>query len=109
MEVCDGSDFVGSTEFIINHIEASAPGSHWAVGTEKHLVERLASEHPDKTIESINPFTCLCGTMNRITIQSLCWILEEICDGNPIENQIKVDAVTAADSVLALNRMLELS
>ena len=31
-------------------IEAAPAGSKWAVGTEIHLVNRLAHEHPDKTI-----------------------------------------------------------
>ncbi len=109
MEVVDKSDFVGSTEFIIQTINASKKGSHWAVGTEKHLVERLQQENPDKKIESINPFTCVCGTMNRITLENLAMCLEEICNGKGVENIISVSQDVASNAKLALNRMMELS
>ena len=49
MQVVDAADLVGSTEFIIKTIEQAPAGSIWGVGTELHLVNRLAQEHPDKT------------------------------------------------------------
>ena len=109
MEIVDVSDLSGSTDFIIKTIEASSPGSKWAVGTEKHLVERLAAQHKDKTITSLNPFTCLCGTMNRISLHSLAWILEGLAIKSERYNAISVDGATARDSMLALERMFALS
>src|SRR3954465_8725712 len=41
-EVVLAADLVGSTEFIIQTIEAAPSGSAWAVGTELNLVKRLA-------------------------------------------------------------------
>ncbi len=109
MEIVDISDMWGSTDFIIKTIEAAAAGSKWAVGTEKRLVERLAKQHPDKTITSLNPFTCLCSTMNRISLHNLAWVLEGLAERGERYNQISVDQVTAQNSNLALGRMFDLS
>ena len=40
-EVCQKSDFVGSTEYILRTVRASEPGTHWLVGTELNLLNRL--------------------------------------------------------------------
>ena len=42
-EVVAKADEVGSTERIIKVVEASPPGSSWAIGTELNLVHRLAT------------------------------------------------------------------
>jgi quinolinate synthase len=108
MEVVDASDMSGSTEQIIKAIETAPAGTTWAVGTEKHLVERLAANNPDKKILSLNPYTCLCGTMNRISARHLAWVLEDLVAGRPLRNQITVDEQTADESREALNRMFNL-
>jgi len=108
MEIVDIADLSGSTDFIIKTVEASKAGSRWAIGTEKHLVERLAKNHPDKMISSLNPFTCLCSTMNRISIHSLAWVLDGLAFKNERLNQISVPTETALESKLALERMLQL-
>ena len=41
-DVVQAADDSGSTEYIINQVEPSPAGSVWAVGTEVHLVNRLA-------------------------------------------------------------------
>src|SRR6187397_3334514 len=43
-EVVQAADDAGSTEYIINQVKSSPAGSVWAVGTEVHLVNRLASQ-----------------------------------------------------------------
>lgn len=108
MEVVDKSHFVGSTEFIVNTIAQGEPGTKWAVGTEMNLVNRIAQENPDKTVVSINPFMCLCGTMNRIDMQHLAWALESILNGD-VKNVITVEEPTRSLAAQALSRMLELS
>lgn len=108
MEIVDVSDLSGSTDFIIKTVEASPAGSKWAIGTEKHLVERLAATHPDKTITSLNPFTCLCSTMNRISLHNLAWVLEGLSKGE-YHNKISVDQPTRNDGMKALERMFQLS
>ncbi len=108
MDVVDLADEVGSTEFIVNTIAKSAPGSSWAVGTEMNLVNRIAAENPDKRVVSINPFMCLCGTMNRIDLAHLAWSLENLVAGR-LENVISVEGEDRAFAKLALERMLEMS
>jgi quinolinate synthase len=109
MEIVDVSDLSGSTDYIIKTIEAAAPGTSWAVGTEKHLVERLAKQHPDKKISSLNPFTCLCSTMNKISIHNLAWVMDGLANRGEKLNKISVDPVTAKNALLALERMMSLS
>ncbi len=105
-EVCQKSDAMGSTDFIIKYVKAAAPGSTIAIGTEMHLVHRLATEHPEKTILSLDDTGCLCTTMYRISPQHLCWALENLVDGNVV-NQIKVKPKVKHWAKVALDRMLE--
>jgi quinolinate synthase len=107
-EVVERSDMAGSTNYIIEAIEASPPGSAWAIGTEMNLVKRLIAKHADKQIVSLNPHMCPCLTMNRIDLQHLAWSLDSIIQGQET-NIIKVDAETAKNAKLALERMLSLS
>jgi quinolinate synthase len=108
MEVVESADLVGSTEFIIRTIEEAPAGSSWAVGTELHLVNRLASEHPDKAIKFLSPMVCMCATMYRIDLPHLTWSLENLERGTPV-NRIKVDPETTHWARVALKRMLALS
>jgi quinolinate synthase len=101
------ADLVGSTEFIINTIEAAEPGSSWAIGTELNLVKRLANAHPDKQIAFLDKTVCYCSTMNRIDLPHLVWALESLVDGNVV-NQIEVDPETERWAKVALQRMLDL-
>ncbi len=107
MEVVDAADLVGSTEFIINTIDQAEPCSSWGVGTELHLVNRLAKRHPDKSIRFLSPMVCMCSTMYRIDPPHLAWCLANLERGTPI-NRIQVDAETARWARVALDRMLEL-
>ncbi len=109
-EVCQKSDAVGSTEFIIKTIAESAPGTRWLVGTELNLVNRLHEQHKHegKNVHFMSPTVCMCSTMFRIDPQHLAWTLENLVDGKPV-NQIKVPAEEAAQAKLALERMLEVS
>ena len=106
-EVVLGSDFVGSTEFIINTIEASAPGTKWAIGTELNLVQRLANTYTDREIHFLDKTVCYCSTMNRIDLPHLVFAMESLVNGRLI-NQIKVDTEVAFHAKVALERMLAL-
>ncbi|MCZ4500032.1 MAG: quinolinate synthetase [Marmoricola sp.] len=101
------ADLVGSTEFIINTIEAAPAGSTWAIGTELNLVKRLANAHPDKNIVFLDKTVCYCSTMNRIDLPHLVWALESLVEGTVV-NQIKVDGETEKWAKIALQRMLDL-
>ena len=104
-EVVQKSDLNGSTAFILKTIEEAPAGSKWGIGTEMHLVNRLAQEHPDKWITSIDPNMCLCTTMNRIDGPHLLWSLENLLDGEVV-NQITVEPEIAHWAKVALDRML---
>ncbi|HEX9316148.1 MAG TPA: quinolinate synthase NadA, partial [Actinomycetota bacterium] len=105
-EVVELADQVGSTDFIIKAVDAAPAGSTLAVGTEIHLVHRLAAEHPDKTVFSLDPLICPCSTMFRIDAAHLAWVLENLVESR-IVNQITVDADTTQWARVALQRMLE--
>ena len=107
-EVIDVADQVGSTDFIIKAVEAAPPGAVIGVGTEIHLVQRLAAEHPDRTVVSLDPLVCPCSTMFRIDAAHLAWVLENLVEGTVV-NQIKVDGETAEWARVALERMLEIT
>jgi len=107
MEVVDAADLVGSTGYIIKTIKEAPAGSVWAIGTELHLVNRLAAENPDKTIHFLSPMVCLCATMSRIDLPHLAWCLENLAQGTPV-NQIKVPDDVKEWALVALRRMLDL-
>ncbi|MBB3040441.1 quinolinate synthase NadA [Nocardioides soli] len=106
-EVVLKADLVGSTEFIIQTIEAAPAGSSWAIGTELNLVKRLADAHPDKRIVFLDKAVCFCSTMNRIDLPHLVWTLESLVAGTVV-NRIEVDAETEKWALVALERMLAL-
>jgi quinolinate synthase len=106
-EVVLGSDYVGSTEYIIKTLDAAPAGSAWAVGTELNLVRRLANRHPDKQIVFLEKTVCYCSTMNRIDLPHLVHSLESLARGEVI-NQITVAESVAANARIALDRMLAL-
>jgi len=106
-EVCQKADAIGSTDFIIRHVEQAPAGSAFAIGTEIHLVNRVARENPDKRVITLDDSGCLCTTMFRISPQHLCWALENLVDGNVV-NQIKVNENVKMWARAALDRMLEI-
>ncbi|MEW6197586.1 MAG: quinolinate synthase NadA [Planctomycetota bacterium] len=106
-EVCQLADDVGSTEYIIRTVTDAPAGSYWAVGTELHLVNRLAQRLTDKRVRSLAGMQCLCSTMYRIDLKHLCWTLENLLEGT-IVNRIVVDDETRHWSRVALDRMLAL-
>ena len=105
-EVNDLADLSGSTGFIIETVKAAAPGSKWAIGTELHLVNRLKTEYPEQEVHFLSPVVCMCATMYRINLAHLCWSLENLAAGTPV-NVIEVDEETTKWSLVALKRMLQ--
>ncbi|HEY3431738.1 MAG TPA: quinolinate synthase NadA [Rhodocyclaceae bacterium] len=109
-EVCKQSDYVGSTEYILDTVKAAAPNTRWLVGTELNLVERLAEEvkHEGKIVQFMSPTICMCSTMQRIDPQHLAWTLENLVEGNVV-NRIEVPPHEAALAKVSLDRMLAIS
>jgi quinolinate synthase len=104
--VNDLADVSGSTYKIVQTVEQSPPGTKWAIGTELHLVNRLKKAHPEQEIYFLSPVVCMCATMYRIDLAHLCWSLENLVAGQPV-NVIEVDAETSRWALMALERMLE--
>ncbi|HET6882087.1 MAG TPA: quinolinate synthase NadA [Pirellulales bacterium] len=107
-EVVAKADVYGSTGKIIREVESAPPGTKWAIGTELHLVQRLKQEHPEQEIHFLSPVVCMCATMYRIDLAHLCWSLENLAAGSPV-NVIRVDDDVARWSLIALERMLAVS
>jgi quinolinate synthase len=107
-EVCRKADVLGSTEKIIKTIEDGAAGSSFAVGTEIHLVNRLAQRFAPlgKKVVTLDDSGCLCTTMYRISPAHLAWALESLVAGKVV-NRIKVADETKYWAKVALDRMLE--
>lgn len=108
-EVCQKSDYVGSTEYIVNTIASSEPGTRWLVGTELNLVNRLNErfQSENKSVHFMSPTVCMCSTMFRTDPQHLLWVLENLVEGHVV-NQVSVDEQIAEEAKLALDRMLAL-
>ena len=108
-DVVQAADDSGSTEYIIKTVTDSPAGSVWAVGTEIHLVNRLAQQvQPDRTVYSIDQFGCLCSTMFRVSPNHLLWILEGLVAGE-VHNRIVVPDDQKHWTRVALDRMLSIS
>jgi len=108
-EVCQKADALGSTERIIEVIEQAPEGSSFAVGTEIHLVNRLAKQFAPlgKRVITLDESGCLCTTMYRISPQHLAWTLENLIDGRVV-NRIQVDNERKRWARVALDRMMEI-
>jgi quinolinate synthase len=107
-EVCQKADALGSTEGLIRIVEEAPAGSMFAIGTEIHLVNRLARRfEPDgKRIITLDDTGCLCTTMYRISPQHLAWALENLIEGRVV-NRIQVRPGVKHWARIALDRMLE--
>ena len=108
-EVCQMSDYVGSTEYIIRTISEAEPGTQWLVGTELNLVNRLHQTlaNENKTVQFMSPMVCMCSTMFRIDPQHLAWVLENLAEGNVV-NQVSVTEPVASNARTAIQRMLDI-
>jgi quinolinate synthase len=107
-EVCQKADATGSTERLIQLVTEAPEGSMFAIGTEIHLVNRLAKQFAPlgKKIITLDDTGCLCTTMYRISPQHLAWALENLVEGRVV-NRIKVRDDVKHWARVALDRMLE--
>jgi quinolinate synthase len=108
-EVCQKADQLGSTERLIKIVDSAPSGSMFAVGTEIHLVNRMAKKYAadGKKVITLDDSGCLCTTMFRISPQHLAWSLENLLDGNVV-NRIRVAEEVKYWAKVALDRMLEI-
>ena len=101
-EVVQASDAAGSTSFIIRYVEEAEAGSTIIIGTEFHLVNRLAAQHDDKTILPLTE--SICPDMTRVNLRNLYWVIKNI--GNV--NVIRMDHRISEKALVALERMLSI-
>jgi quinolinate synthase len=108
-EVCQKADALGSTERIIALIEQAPEGASFAVGTEIHLVNRLAKRFAPlgKRVITLDESGCLCTTMYRISPRHLAWSLENLLERHVV-NRIQVEDEAKHWARVALDRMLEI-
>jgi len=107
-EVCQKADALGSTERLIALVENAPEGSMFAVGTEIHLVNRMARRFAEqgKRVITLDDTGCLCTTMYRISPNHLAWALENLVEGRVV-NRIQVRPAVKHWAKVALDRMLE--
>ncbi len=104
-EVVAAADMAGSTEQIRRAVGAAEPGTSWAIGTESHMVERLARTHRDRRIRVLSQMPAVCAQMIKIDLPHLLWTLDAVAAGEPV-NVIRVPDDIAADARTALERMI---
>jgi len=107
-EVCRKADALGSTERLIALVDQAPEGSIFAVGTEIHLVNRMARRFAaqGKRVITLDDTGCLCTTMYRISPHHLAWALENPVEGRVV-NRIQVRPGVKHWARVALDRMLE--
>ena len=106
-EVCQKSDYIGSTEMILKIVREAEPNTRWLVATELNLVNRLNQEckPQGKNVHFMSPILSMCSTMFRTDPQHLAWVLENLAAGHVV-NQVSVPADQAELAKKALDNML---
>lgn len=109
-EVCQKSDYIGSTESILKIVREAEPNTRWLVATELNLVNRLNQEckSQGKHVHFMSSTLSMCSTMFRTDPQHLAWVLENLVAGH-IVNQISVPVAQANLAKKALDNMLLVS
>jgi len=109
-EVCQKSDYIGSTENILKIVREAQPNTRWLVATELNLVNRLNEEckGQGKHVHFMAPTLSMCSTMFRTDTQHLAWVLENLVAGHVV-NQVSVPAEEAVQARKALENMLTAS
>jgi quinolinate synthase len=108
--VCQKADHIGSTSYILKTIRDAEPNTRWLVATELNLVNRLHEECKvdGKNVHFMSPTLCMCSTMFRTDPQHLAWVMENLANGDVI-NQISVSPEDAKLAKKALDNMLLVS
>ena len=102
-EVVRLSDAHGSTSQIIKYVQAAPAGSRIFVGTESHLVRRLAAQQAGRvSVEVLR--TSICPNMAKTNAANLLQVLRDW----PERSIVRVPAALAADARRCLDRMLSL-
>lgn len=108
--VCEKSDYIGSTEYILKTIREAEANTRWLVATELNMVHRLHEEckAQGKNVHFMSPVLCMCSTMFRTDPQHLAWVLDNLVAGHVV-NQIRVPNEQAELAKRALATMLAIA
>ena len=105
-EVVLASDISGSTTTIIRSVHEAPSGSVLHVGTEAHLVWRLAEEGAARGV-NVRPLKIsACSCMAQVTPEKLCATLRAVVAGTA--SPVRVAEKDAGFARLALQRMLDI-
>ena len=96
------ADVTGSTRGIIDVVRRSEGGETYLVGTEQHLVERLAQETPASQVVPLRPIVC--EDMDRTTVEQIVQVLREW----PEACRVQVPDAIVPDARACVERMLAL-
>ncbi len=109
-EVFDKADSFGSTSGILQTVRSAPAGTSWAIGTEYHMVQRLAREmkKEGKEVYSLAPFACLCTPMFRITPEVILDSLKALQSGE-YNHEVRVDPETSKFAGQSLELMFEIT
>ncbi len=101
-EVVRAADASGSTSEIIRFVEKAPDGAVIVIGTELHLVRRLAETHARRLrVYALTPSSC--PNMAKTRPEALCRLMETW----PATQRIRVRDDIARDARLCLERMLQ--
>lgn len=98
-QVVEAADFVGSTAQIIKFAGQSVH-KEFIIGTEVGILHTLCRENPDKRFHMLSP-SMICVNMKKTSLEDVLSSLETQ------QNEIVLDADTAAMAKLSLDLMLE--
>jgi quinolinate synthase len=95
---------------ILKIVREAESNTRWLVATELNLVNRLAQECKvqGKNVHFMAPTLSMCSTMFRTDPQHLAWVLENLVQGQVV-NQVRVPVDQAAWAKTALDNMLAAS
>ncbi len=106
-EVAELADALGSTEQIIQYVRNQPGGSQIVIGTEIHLVKRLAREEAGER-EIIPLANSVCPNMYKINLAKLLLTLESIKQGKEEPGlKVMVEEPIKSQAKKALEKMLE--
>jgi quinolinate synthase len=112
-EVVAKADATGSTTGIIDYVEQAPVGATIVVGTEFHLVNRLAHRYTDRKVVPLAARSC--KTMGMTTARHLLRVVDNLLQARDAKDAVqrnaaywvRVDDETACWARVALERMLE--
>ncbi|MDH3733026.1 MAG: quinolinate synthase NadA [Gemmatimonadota bacterium] len=99
-EVCEESDFVGSTTGMIRHLDR-APSKHVIMVTECSMADNVQEAHPD--LEFVKPCT-ICPHMKKISLEKTLSALENLEQEVVVPEDVRVRALRAVERMIEVGR-----